>query len=1831
MNFDDDDRSIPANDYRRAWHLYHEIGKEEARGIFETMKGNERVPVDLPEGYNETVGSYEDVDNNSVIWLLFNEFTFEFTDNYFVGGKVGFIGPKTIAIRKGDTITVEQDPGYEFDNYNGEFKVAEVDNSQPNSTIVVTDQDWLGNTPANPGTLTRNYHTIYRLFRKDNTVHKVVQHHKLGFKKGIPITEMDKTEVDRGDELFYWATEYGYPKKVNLTKADNTGKKWKHKLFFDKTLKETFKDSSKSFGIELQDEHGDAQVSVQDLVTIGSNGESFNQAADQLAAAINSNTTLNELMEADGCGEYVEVTYKSDSTRLFINMIGDANAVPINFYPEYNDHVLNQAKAPLACSPEFELKKDNDFDQSLIEGRYFQFATRLVMDDWEETVLSPHSKLSLDFQQCSNSRQQYAFNFIRIDFTDERLNDPEFLNLIRRVDVLYREGDENIWSLAESLEQHQVGVGTNFHDFYNNSNKGQLAQSVTNRNFDAVPEISRTQELIKNNLFHGDVTEGKDNICIDADVDVQYREFDEPEDEDTFTITALVEIHNPFLEGDGGTNELFGKNQPIHQEWKGDYDTPVFGGLGNTNIKKNVGSNYDQYIPLGGFVGYLAGTDFYGISNQEVPGREYTEIVEPALGTVCPSGILRADFWSGSHTFDAPIEGSQVTVDVSPLRNVVKMDERGFTFCGVNSEGLTAIRKVIRRITDNTTNVSTEFSGFTSNDNQIYSKIEIKGVPKGKYVLRLGSHLTTEEDLKDSQRRYQRYSTQVIEAQPEVSYSLQTDSPYEIVVEAKSSNAGSNGEVYAGNFIVADLTDPRLLESGLNVPESTVIKGYLVNNFFNEQIPADWDDKSLSGIESAERIELAEVKVDLDRFLVGSLEAVLAGSTSDFVEFRFRRGRSITDHNGYFFNAISATSNAAFLGLNKLDIESEKSGIHDCDAEYYDYTGQSVTPREVDIKDTARLILFNSNQDVSQFSRTKITGNLLDPDGNGVGGANVITTRGNYVQTDFNGTFNINIYAPVQFDPAQRGDFLIFTLVNSECRISFSEDFFAYGVVFSQNYYNHLPIDDPDSQFLPFSDIGTLEASYETQPIANAMKRGWDGMFGLVYMDDWERHGAVQTDSSLEKHIFFYTEKDKDGNVKPDGKPVLNWEIRHLPPDDATHYHWVRTKNTQLSDWFMFAVNKVVPRTNDFDQASFNNADVIELDLTNIADFQRGETEPGRQVKLSGGGDLGNSRVRFYRRSDGDLFEDYIDLPVVATTNTNTNPVVRKDFRLFGLKPGSLVEIYSPKQELSGDLFYEWGECFRVEDGVHKGNVQDQKVWEFDDNFFHTGNLGFVGELDVPFSVGDEVYVEQYGNFVNSSYEGKAKVQQITSSNRVVLDKGFGANTPPNPGRIILPAKGQFTGGDSYYRNRRMSIDDGLGFVSRRIESSHVSDFYDSRMTSIGRVHAVNKDARKIRRPAFFRHSREIFPKGRINGLNTFYADEGQNLQQEDGTLAKLIAVENVLLAWQRHKITTIYVKEDIVTYQDGTSNLITTDDVIGKSRGLQGKYGTINRESVVEYEGYVWGWDATTGNVVRYSKGGLFPISSMKAVSYFHEKHKLQLDLNDENFKVLGMYDPFEDKYILSFPKIEKVTGLDLGDSIIAEGEIEAPEEKIKVLSPKESIGFSESAKRWTSFYDLVQESWTRSNGTVVTFKDGEPYIHHSDEVPRLQLYGEKVYAKLSFVHNNNRNNKRVLKSFGYDSTDKWEVDEIIVPNSASANKEMKSRLKENKFKSIEGEFWSEILRDMNDPKFSTPVEALLSGKELRGHTATFNMRTDKDGEVRLFAVTVISESSSYTNQKIE
>lgn len=86
-------------------------------------------------------------------------------------------------------------------------------------------------------------------------------------------------------------------------------------------------------------------------------------------------------------------------------------------------------------------------------------------------------------------------------------------------------------------------------------------------------------------------------------------------------------------------------------------------------------------------------------------------------------------------------------------------------------------------------------------------------------------------------------------------------------------------------------------------------------------------------------------------------------------------------------------------------------------------------------------------------------------------------------------------------------------------------------------------------------------------------------------------------------------------------------------------------------------------------------------------------------------------------------------------------------------------------------------------------------------------------------------------------------------------------------------------------------------------------------------------------------------------------------------------------------------------------------------------------------------------------------------------------------------------------------------------------------------TITFDEKVTGWTSFHSISPDYMVGMNNTLFSFKNGDLYVHNSDDVPRNTFYGEHYQSKIALMFNDSPSEVKGLKAISLEGNENWNV----------------------------------------------------------------------------------------------
>jgi hypothetical protein len=337
--------------------------------------------------------------------------------------------------------------------------------------------------------------------------------------------------------------------------------------------------------------------------------------------------------------------------------------------------------------------------------------------------------------------------------------------------------------------------------------------------------------------------------------------------------------------------------------------------------------------------------------------------------------------------------------------------------------------------------------------------------------------------------------------------------------------------------------------------------------------------------------------------------------------------------------------------------------------------------------------------------------------------------------------------------------------------------------------------------------------------------------------------------------------------------------------------------------------------------------------------------------------------------------------------------------------------------------------------------------------------------------------------------------------------------------------------------------------------------------------------------------------------LNRFYPADQYQLPIDRGPVIALKKVGTVMLAIHERTTTTLYIGEAFI--KQGNDFILTkTDAVIGDDREMQGGYGTINPESVIEVNGAAFWWDAYRGAVVRYTNAGLFAVSDYGMFNYFIAKGRELLPYRNIA-KVVTAHDYLNSELVITFCDVINEAGV--------------------MLVPGETWAFNTKRNEWRSRYSFVPERYCSTETDLVSFKIGRLWHHHKNTLFN-NFYGEQFARMWKFISNPRLGkNKRWLNVHIKGAVATNQATSELEAVRITTKEGQRSVIPAYEFQIEEGKYVAPVLKDMN-----TVVEdgqlSLRSGDDMVSEYAEIEVNNDRVDAAEVSQVNVVYKDEEFS-----
>lgn len=229
-----------------------------------------------------------------------------------------------------------------------------------------------------------------------------------------------------------------------------------------------------------------------------------------------------------------------------------------------------------------------------------------------------------------------------------------------------------------------------------------------------------------------------------------------------------------------------------------------------------------------------------------------------------------------------------------------------------------------------------------------------------------------------------------------------------------------------------------------------------------------------------------------------------------------------------------------------------------------------------------------------------------------------------------------------------------------------------------QEYIQLVDNNNGSQEYYVFTCGFKAEASASSVfPTLKTFKRGSRHTFGIVYYDDYNRSTTTITDESLVVPVGWYSDYTWNGQIR------MEFDIKHTAPKWAKKYQ------------ILYGGNRTIEKYN------------LSL-ISNVQNISSGVWSFKLSAEPS---TMAGYRLRFIGNKAGTTYSWYNDFAVTDyNTGTFTVTIYSNNFTPYN---DDIVEFYLPKNNKDEIIYYEIGECYNINDGMHEGNIQNQTPTQF--------------------------------------------------------------------------------------------------------------------------------------------------------------------------------------------------------------------------------------------------------------------------------------------------------------------------------------------------------------------------------------------------------------------------------------------------------------------------------------------------------------------------------------
>lgn len=537
----------------------------------------------------------------------------------------------------------------------------------------------------------------------------------------------------------------------------------------------------------------------------------------------------------------------------------------------------------------------------------------------------------------------------------------------------------------------------------------------------------------------------------------------------------------------------------------------------------------------------------------------------------------------------------------------------------------------------------------------------------------------------------------------------------------------------------------------------------------------------------------------------------------------------------------------------------------------------------------------------------------------------------------------------------------------------------------------------------------------------NLIKPGSTRKYAISYQNDDTVKSLAYTSDKCVIRTAFPTELGSEGK-----RGVHQISLFHKPPIWARYYQLLRTPDS--GPWIDMLIQKVIAVDPDPDSGG-GSQQYLDLVVGSLFTYQKLHPNTVLVYDFQKG-----DRLRLINYYSEDLSSTtlypYLETEVLSYS-IDTEEIVNENVSFTG---GSNLAT------IDGTANPDYVGKYLVANGYERliTGISGASIYELDrplavpdtpatkySNFSIIDRRGILRiKKPVDIDVKDLSKVEIYKPQLNSNVDGYKEFFPFGAKYEIA---NYGTDARAHRGNVqdqysidgTTPAIIKVQSGDAYERNRELPTNNsvpGTQFVIGKVTDPNYSDFYESDLSSLGRVFPQDDGSGVKFFDSRIRFSNNYIQDTKINGLADFDNADREDYNDPYGAIMLTRFRENRLYVFKVLKTAWVPILQSIINDNSGQQIIGTSSKLLNQMQYYAWNGGISNNpESYVSYGNYQYFASVNSGVFIRVAGDGCDPISRL--YNYDKRGREILSIVGKYGLKIYGGVDRENGEIIWSVP----------------------------------------------------------------------------------------------------------------------------------------------------------------------------------------------------------------------